>query len=37
LWDEMAQIADPDERRTHMRATFRMVYLADVLAVTVGA
>jgi hypothetical protein len=37
LWDEMAAIDDPDERRTHMRATFRMVYLADVLAVTVGA
>jgi predicted TIM-barrel fold metal-dependent hydrolase len=37
LWDEMAAIDDPDERRSHMRATFRMVYLADVLAVTVGA
>jgi len=37
LWDEMAAIDDPDDRRTHMRATFRMVYLADVLAVTVGA
>ena len=37
LWDEMAAIDDPEERRSHMRATFRMVYLADVLAVTVGA
>ena len=37
LWDEMAAIDDPEERRRHMRATFRMVYLADVLAVTVGA
>ena len=37
LWDEMAAIDDPEERRRHMRATFRLVYLADVLAVTVGA
>jgi len=35
--DEMAAIDDPDERRSHMRATFRMVYLADVLAVAADA
>jgi predicted TIM-barrel fold metal-dependent hydrolase len=37
LWKDMADTADEDERRRRMRATFRMVYLADILAVTVGA
>jgi predicted TIM-barrel fold metal-dependent hydrolase len=36
LWKDMNDTADEDERRRRMRATFRMVYLADILAVTVG-
>ena len=37
LWKDMSDTTDEDERRRRMRATFRMVYLADILAVTVGA
>jgi uncharacterized protein len=37
LWRLVPEIADDDERRQMMRATFRMIYLADILAVTVGA
>ena len=33
----MPDTADEDERRRRMRATFRLVHLADILAVTVGA
>jgi predicted TIM-barrel fold metal-dependent hydrolase len=37
LWRLIPEIPDDDERRQMMRATFRMIYLADILAVTVGA
>ena len=37
LWEGLGDVADEDERRRGMRATFRMIYLADIFAVTVGA
>jgi predicted TIM-barrel fold metal-dependent hydrolase len=37
LWKETNETEDEEGRRLRMRATFRMVYLADILAVTVGA
>jgi uncharacterized protein len=37
LWKETNETDDEEGRRLRMRATFRMVYLADILAVTVGA
>ncbi|MFN2471194.1 MAG: amidohydrolase family protein [Gaiellaceae bacterium] len=37
LWRLIPELEDDDERRQMMRATFRMIYLADILAVTVGA
>jgi uncharacterized protein len=37
LWRLLPEIADDDERREMMRATFRMIYIADILAVTAGS
>ncbi len=37
LWRVLPEAEEDDERRQLMRATFRMIYLADILAVTAGA
>jgi hypothetical protein len=37
LWRLLPEQEDDEERRQMMRAAFRMLYLADIFAVTVGA
>ena len=37
LWRVIPELDDEDERREVSRATFRMIHLADILAVTTGA
>jgi hypothetical protein len=37
LWRALPEIEDEGERRTSARATFALVHLADIIAVTPGA
>jgi hypothetical protein len=37
LWRALADVEDEGERTIAMRTTFRLVHLADIIAVTTGA
>jgi hypothetical protein len=37
MWRAMPEEGDDRDRMAHARATFRLIHLADIVAVTTGA